>query len=117
MPYLTSEEYKEMTGKTLSDPFILQIVEDYIDLKTFYRIKDFNSLSDFQKKLIKKASAYITQVLDENKDFLYSNIKSYNLNGIQMTLDNATDSFSNNSLINQANSCLTMTGLCYRGLW
>lgn len=87
---------------------------EHIDTLTFNRIKDFNSLTEFQRRIIKRVHNRLTDFERENEDILDSQLQSYSLNGVSMSFNNQSVKHICGVVIpSELYSLLVSTGLCY----
>lgn len=103
--------YIEKQG--ITDEFAIKAAE-HIDTLTFNRIKDFNSLTEFQQRIIKRVHNRLTDFERENEDILDSQLQSYSLNGVSMSFNNqSVKHVFGVAIPSELYSLLVSTGLCY----
>lgn len=103
--------YIENQGVT--DEFAIKAAE-HIDTLTFNRIKDFNSLTELQRRIIKRVHNRLTDFERENEDILDSQLQSYSLNGVSMSFNNQiVKHVCGVAIPSELYSLLVSTGLCY----
>lgn len=103
--------YIENQGVT--DEFAIKAAE-HIDTLTFNRIKDFNSLTEFQQRIIRRVHNRLTAYERENEDILDSQLQSYSLNGVSMSFNNqSVKHVCGVAIPSELYSLLVSTGLCY----
>lgn len=97
----------------ITDEFAIKAAE-HIDTLTFNRIKDFNSLTEFQQRIIKRVHNRLTAYERENEDILDSQLQSYSLNGVSMSFGSqGVKNLCGVSIPSELYSLLVSTGLCY----
>lgn len=97
----------------ITDEFAIKAAE-HIDTLTFNRIKDFNSLTEFQQRIIKRVHNRLTAYERENEDILDSQLQSYSLNGVSMSVNSqSAKQVCGISIPSELYSLLVSTGLCY----
>lgn len=97
----------------ITDEFSIKAAE-HIDALTFNRIKDFNSLTEFQQRIIKRVHNRLTAYERENEDILDSQVQSYSLNGVSMSFGSqGVKNVCGVSIPSELYSLLVSTGLCY----
>ena len=97
----------------ITDEFAIKAAE-HIDTLTFNRIKDFNSLTEFQQRIIKRVHNRLTAYERENEDILDSQLQSYSLNGVSMSFGSqGVKNVCGVSIPSELYSVLVSTGLCY----
>lgn len=102
--------YIEQQG--ITDEFAIKAAE-HIDILTFNRITDFNSLTEFQQKTIIRVHKKLTEYKRENDDILSSQIQSYSINGVSMALDGKSAKHIRGVTIpSDVYSLLVSSGLC-----
>lgn len=91
MDYITLNELTEFIGRDVipAEDAMRHIhsASRHIDTLTFGRIRKigFDNLSEFQRDIIKEATALLTQFEYENSDMLNSVLQNYSINGVSMT--------------------------------
>lgn len=91
MDYITLNELTEFIGRDVipaEDAMrYIHSASRHIDTLTFGRIRKigFDNLSEFQRDIIKEATALLTQFEYENSDMLNSILQNYSINGVSMT--------------------------------
>jgi tetraacyldisaccharide-1-P 4'-kinase len=107
-------EYIEAQG--VNDEYTLQAAE-HIDTLTLNRITDFEKLTPFQQRVIKRVHKKLETFERENEDILSSQLSSYSLNGVSMAFGGQNVSFVCGIAIpSELYSMLVSTGLCYRAI-
>lgn len=97
----------------ITDEFAIKAAE-HIDTLTFNRIKDFNSLTEFQQRIIRRVHNRLTVYERENEDILDSQVQSYSLNGVSMSFGSqGAKNVCGVSIPSELYSLLVSTGLCY----
>lgn len=97
----------------ITDEFAIKAAE-HIDILTFNRIKDFNSLTEFQQRIIKRVHNRLTAYERENEDILDSQLQSYSLNGVSMSFGSqGVKNICGVTIPFELYSLLVSTGLCY----
>lgn len=96
----------------IADEFAIKAAE-HIDILTFNRIKDYNSLSEFQQKIIERVHNKLTIFERENEDFLDSQLQSYSINGVSMSFAQKVKNVCGIAISSELYSLLVSTGLCY----
>lgn len=97
----------------ITDEFAIKAAE-HIDILTFNRIKDFNSLTEFQQRIIKRVHNRLTAYERENEDILDSQLQSYSLNGVSMSFGSqGVKNVCGVAIPFELYSLLVSTGLCY----
>ena len=98
------------------DEFAIKAAE-HIDTLTFNRIKDFNSLTEFQQRIIKRVHNRLTAYERENEDILDSQLQSYSLNGVSMSFGSqGVKNVCGVAIPSELYSLLVSTGLCYTAI-
>lgn len=93
--------------------------ENVINALTFNRItvQGFDTLTDFQKGLVKQAAAKQVIFIRDNFELLDSPLSAYSISGVSMSFDKSkTVSISGVVTTSEVYSLLIQTGLCYGGL-
>ena len=91
MKYITLNELTEFIGRDVipaEDAIrFIHSASRHIDTLTFGRIRKigFDNLSEFQRDVIKEATALLTKFEYENDDMLNSALTNYSINGVSMT--------------------------------
>ena len=91
MDYITLNELTEFIGRDVipaEDAMrYIHSASRHIDTLTFGRIRKIgvDNLSEFQRDIIKEATALLTQFEYENSDMLNSVLQNYSINGVSMT--------------------------------
>lgn len=100
----------------ITDEFAIKAAE-HIDTLTFNRIKDFNSLTEFQQKIIKRVHNRLTDFERENEDILDSQLQSYSLKGVSMSFGSqGVKNVCGVAIPSELYSLLVSTGLCYTAI-
>lgn len=96
----------------------LEMAQEKIDSITFNRIVKigFNNLTDFQKDKISKAICYQAEYMLEN-GIETSNITSYSVLDINVSIDNKKTVASQNNMNEMAYNLVNKTGLASRGFY
>jgi hypothetical protein len=121
--YLTYNQFYEQYPDTQiqEDRFqsLVQRAETDINGLTFNRItaKGFDSLSDFQKSIIRRAVAMQVNFIHDNSELLDSPLSSYSISGVSMSFDKSKITEVDGVLTSKSiYGVLLQSGLCYRGL-
>lgn len=121
--YLTYNQFYEQYPDTQiqEDSFqnLLQRAETDINGLTFNRItaKGFDSLSDFQKSIIRRAVAMQVNFIHDNSELLDSPLSGYSISGVSMSFDKSKITEVDGVLTSKSiYGVLLQSGLCYRGL-
>lgn len=121
--YLTYNQFYEQYPDTQiqEDNFqnLLQRAETDINGLTFNRItaKGFDSLSDFQKSIIRRAVAMQVNFIHDNSELLDSPLSGYSISGVSMSFDKSKITEVDGVLTSKSiYGVLLQSGLCYRGL-
>lgn len=119
-PYVTAEEYASMypDGPAASEA-TLRKVSRHIDTLTFNRIVDagFESLTEFQREIVKEVCCRQAAFETENADLLDSTLSSYSINGVSMQFggDGSNVYVENGvAMMRSTYALLKQTGLCCR---
>ena len=100
----------------ITDEFAIKAAE-HIDTLTFNRIKDFNSLTEFQQRIVRRVHNRLTAYERENEDILDSQVQSYSLNGVSMSFGSqGVKNVCGVSIPSELYSLLVSTGLCYTAI-
>lgn len=103
--------YIENQGTT--DEYMVKAAE-HIDTLTFNRITDFETLTEFQKGIINKVCNRLADFERENDDILNSQLSSYSINGVSMSIGGQKIKFVCGIAIpHELLAMLLSTGLCY----
>lgn len=121
--YLTFDEYKDLNpdAELTKERFkgLVSRAESEIDSLTFNRISasGFETLTDFQKSLVRSSVAEQLNFIDDNFELLNSPLSAYSVSGVSMSFDSAKV-LNIGAVIttNEVYGMLMQTGLCYRGL-
>ena len=118
-PYVNSDEYLSLGYSTVPEDerlFFLRKASRQIDTLTFNRIQGINSLTQFQRDVIKEVVSAHADFLYDNQDMLESVLSGYSINGVSMNFgQNWNVHIENGVAIKQDNySLLQQTGLCCR---
>lgn len=121
--YLTYNQFYERYPDTQiqEDRFqsLEQRAETDINGLTFNRIttKGFESLSDFQKSIIRRAVSMQVNFIHDNSELLDSPLSSYSISGVSMSFDKSKITEVDGVLTSKSiYGVLLQSGLCYRGL-
>lgn len=121
--YLTYNQFYEQYPDTQiqEDRFqsLVQRAETDINGLTFNRItsKGFESLSDFQKSIIRRAVAMQVNFINDNSELLDSPLSSYSISGVSMSFDKSKITEVGGVITSKSiYGVLLQSGLCYRGL-
>lgn len=121
--YLTYNQFYEQYPDTQiqEDRFqsLEQRAEADINGLTFNRItaKGFESLSDFQKSIIRRAVAMQVNFINDNSELLDSPLSSYSISGVSMSFDKSKITEVGGVLTSKSiYGVLLQSGFCYRGL-
>lgn len=113
------EQYPDTEIKVENFEIIEKRAEIDIDGLTFNRItaKGFDSLTGFQKSLVRHAIAKHIMFVQDNSELLDSYLSSYSISGVSMSFDKSKVVEIGNVITSKAvYGILMQTGLCYRGL-
>lgn len=116
--YLRPEEY---SGDIPADELEGRIrdAERVIDSLTFNRIvkRGFDSLTEFQKGLVREAVRLQADFVYSNGELLDSPLAAYSISGVSMSFDRSRI-VQTGGMTTTSEVCglLMQTGLCYRGL-
>lgn len=121
--YLTFSDFVSLHSQSdLKEPEFSELelkAETDINSLTFNRIvsRGFDSLTDFQRLLIKRAVAMQMIFIHDNQDLLDSPLRSYSISGVSMSFDRSKIVDCDGVMTTkQVYNCLMQTGLCYRGI-
>lgn len=118
--YITAAEYIQMfpTAKITSDFYEnKQRAENDINALTFNRISNFDKLTEFQKRLVKRATGLQIKFIGDNVEMLDSIVDSYSIGGVSVSFDKNKVLFINGTIVSkEVYSTLLQTGLCFRGV-
>lgn len=100
----------------ITDEFAIKAAE-HIDTLTFNRIKDFNSLTEFQQRIVRRVHNRLIAYERENEDILDSQLQSYSLNGVSMSFGSqGVKNVCGIAIPSELYSLLVSTGLCYTAI-
>lgn len=103
--------YVENQGN--ADEYAITAAE-HIDTLTFNRITDFETLTEHQRRVIRRVHSQLTEFERENEDILDSQLQSYSINGVSMSFGGQSVKFICGIAIpSNLYSMLISTGLCY----
>ena len=95
----------------ITDEYAIKAAE-HIDILTFNRIKDFNSLTEFQQRTITRVHEKLTEFERDNEDVLGSQLQSYSINGVSMSVEaNSLKKVCGVAIPSELYSQLVSTGL------
>lgn len=121
--YLTFEQYVDQYPDTDIEAENFESLEKRAETDinglTFNRIsaKVFDSLTDFQKPLVRRAVAMQVKFINENSELLDSPLSGYSISGVSMSFDKSkTVNVGGVTTSNNVYNVLMQTGLMYRGL-
>lgn len=121
--YLTFEQYVEQYPDTDIEAENFESLEKRAETDinglTFNRIsaKGFDALTDFQKLLVRRATAMQVKFINENSELLDSPLSGYSISGVSMSFDKSkTVNVGGVITSNNVYNVLMQTGLMYRGL-
>lgn len=121
--HLTFEQYVEQYPDTDIEAENFESLEKRAETDinglTFNRIsaKGFDSLTDFQKLLVRRAVAMQVKFINENSELLDSPLSGYSISGVSMSFDKSkTVNVGGVTTSNNVYNVLMQTGLMYRGL-
>ncbi len=121
--YLTFEQYFEQYPDTDIEAENFESLEKRAETDinglTFNRIsaKGFDTLTDFQKSLVRRATAMQVKFINENSELLDSPLSGYSISGVSMSFDKSkTVNVCGVTTSNNVYNVLMQTGLLYRGL-
>ncbi|MBR0484921.1 MAG: hypothetical protein IJJ69_09125 [Oscillospiraceae bacterium] len=112
--YLTCEEFRNLTGKEISENFLIQ-ASNQIDILTFQRIKKigFENLTSLQKELIQNVCAQQALFLQDYGEMLNSPLSSYSIAGVSMSWNSQNlVNISGITMQNESYQHLLQTNLC-----
>lgn len=96
----------------ITDEYAIKAAE-HIDILTFNRIKDFNSLTEFQQRTITRVHEKLTEFERDNEDVLGYQLQSYSINGVSMSVEaNSLKKVCGVAIPSELYSQLVSTGLC-----
>ena len=95
--YADFEYYKNTYNGSLEEPDAekaLRQAERHIDTLTYNRINEigFDSLSEYQKWIVKECACLMADWETENADYINSLLSSYSLNGASMSFSGSSAS-------------------------
>lgn len=87
----------------------------HIDILTFNRILDFDTLTETQEDLISQVHSRLTAFEKENEDLINSYLNSYSINGVSMSFGQNWNLkiIAGVAIPYDLYSMLLATGLCY----
>lgn len=121
--YLTFTDFKamypesELTEKQFTS--LESRAETDINGLTFNRItaQGFDTLTDFQKSLVSRATAMQVDFISDNSELIDSPLSAYSISGVSMSFDKSkVVQLDNVTTTRAVYGVLEQTGLCYRGL-
>lgn len=88
---------------------------EHIDILTFNRITDFESLTELQKRLIKRAYDRLTVFERDNEELINTYLANYSINGVSMSFGQSWNlkMVGGVAVPTDIYSMLLSTGLCY----
>lgn len=89
------------------------IAAEHIDILTFNRIQDFNTLTETQQSIIKRVHNRLTQFEEDNEDLLDAPFNSYSINGVSMSFGENVKIVGGVVIPSDLYMTLCSTGLCY----
>lgn len=89
------------------------IAAEHIDILTFNRIQDFNTLTETQQRIIKRVHNRLTQFEEDNEDLLDAPFNSYSINGVSMSFGENVKIVGGVVIPSNLYMTLCSTGLCY----
>lgn len=117
IPYLAVDEYKGSIPSLEVEKYLKQ-ASRHIDALTFNRIVGrFDSLTDFQREIIKDVCMQLANWEYDNADMLNSVLDSYSINGVSMRFGGGNVQKSCGVYLpSPLYQLLSQTGLCRRCL-
>lgn len=120
--YITIDDiffyYTDFTVDDITAQALINKAENDIDNLTYRRIarQGFDKLSEFQQERVKAACCQQVIFLSVYGDMVSSPFKSYGINGVSITLDEANTVRQNGVVVSaEVYNTLLPTGLLYRG--
>ena len=110
--------HPDFTADDATTNALILKAEQNIDNLTYRRItqRGFDKLSEFQQERVKAACCQQVIFLSVYGDMVSSPFKSYGINGVSITLDEANIVHQNGVVVSaEVYSTLLPTGLLYRG--
>lgn len=121
--YLTFEEFMELFPESDVTAEQFQSLEEraemQIDRLTFNRItaSGFETLTDFQKKRVRRSVALQVKFIHENSEVLDSVLSGYSISGVSMSFDKSRVlNIGGVVTSSEVYAALMQTGLMYRGV-
>lgn len=122
-PYVTAEEYSQMGYNAVPADSLemrLKQASRNVDTLTYNRIigADFDSLTEFQREIIKETVCQMADFYEENADALESVLQSYSINGVSMSFGESWNVKIIDGIAVRSDiyKYLCQTGLCCRVL-
>lgn len=121
VPYVTEDEYSQYGAEQIPDEELekrLRAASRHIDTLTFNRIVDkgFDSLTDFQKEIIKEVVILQADFEYENADEIETILSSYSINGVSAKFGDSWNILTDKGVAIKRDTyeLLKQTGLCCR---
>lgn len=121
IPYVTEDEYSQYESERIPDEELekrLRAASRHIDTLTFNRIVDkgFDSLTDFQKEIIKEVVILQADFEYENADEIETILSSYSINGVSAKFGDSWNILTDKGVAIKRDTyeLLKQTGLCCR---
>lgn len=121
IPYVTEDEYSQYESERIPDEELekrLRAASRHIDTLTFNRIVDkgFDSLTDFQKEIIKEVVILQADFEYENADEIETILSSYSINGVSAKFGDSWNVLTDKGVAIKRDTyeLLKQTGLCCR---
>lgn len=119
--FLNFEDFKSMYPDYTLDESAYKSLEERAEVDinglTFSRSNNFDTLTDYQKVLVKRATAMQVMFINDNSELIDSPLSSYSISGVSMSFDKSkVVQLDNVTTTRAVYGVLEQTGLCYRGL-
>ena len=94
----------------------LRLASRHIDIITYNRIQDIESLTEFQQNIVREACCEMAEFEYENAEILDSVLQSYSINGVSASFGNGWNVKIIDGIAVKADTYryLCQTGLCCR---
>ena len=86
---------------------------EHIDVLTFCRVRDFQSLTPHQQRVLLTVHQKLTDFETENADILDTPLTSYSVNGVSMSFGDKVKVIGGVTIPSDLYSLLCTSGLCY----
>ena len=88
---------------------------EHIDILTYNRIVDYDSLTEFQKRTVDRVHEQLTSFETENADLIAMYLKRYTINGVSMEFGATWNLkvIGGIAIPSELYALLRLTGLCY----